>query len=101
MSALDEIYKLKELEFDAEVKFFFSESTVARRMKGAKGAVVSMHVHPCKGHLAILAKGRARLIRDDVATDHEAGDCMEIKKGERHGILFLEDSIWFCIDAEE
>ncbi len=102
MSAiLDSLYDVKGLEFDPEVMFFECEDTIVRRMRGPKGAGVSMHVHESKGHLAILAKGRARLLTESGERECFAGDCIEIKKGERHGIVFLEDSIWFCIQSED
>jgi len=86
--------------FDPTVTFFTSENTAVKRMEGKAGNGVAMHVHPTKPHLSILAKGEARVFRDSGYTNHVAGDCIEILAGEKHGILFLTDCVWFCINAE-
>lgn len=99
---LDQIYKIAgTFEIDPQVTFFSMDDLIVRRMSGPANAVFPMHVHQTRGHLSILAKGRAKVIRDSGETEYQAGDCIEIAAGERHGIVFLEPSIWFCLGAED
>lgn len=99
---LNKLYeKVGTFEVNPDVQFFSMDGLIVRRMSGPAGAVFPMHVHPNKGHLSILAVGRAQVIRDSGITDHEAGDCIEIAPSERHGIVFVTACIWFCLGAED
>lgn len=64
-----------------------------------KDAAVAIHVHDFD-HLSILAKGRVVIFTDEKRTEHEAGDWIEMKSGARHGIVALEDAVWFCINVD-
>lgn len=99
MTELDAIYEIKGFEFDPNVTHFFCGNVYAKRMSLPKGAVVSMHVHKYD-HLSIVAKGRVRVLTDEGEQEYGAGDCLQVKAGVRHGIVGLEDSIWFCINSD-
>ncbi len=49
----------------------------------------------------ILAKGKVKVVVDDEVFDIEAPHCFNIKANKHHGVLALEDCVWYCIHATD
>ena len=62
----------------------------------ARGEAIEQHAHDF-GHFSILARGA--VLYNDVRIT--APYCFHVKKGTRHGIVALEDCVWYCINKEE
>ena len=80
----------------------FSDGLYAKEIPLKKGSFAVQHKHEYS-HLSILAKGRV-LVKIDESDDVEefvAPACINIEAGKHHGIMALEDSVWFCIHATE
>lgn len=78
------------------IEHFFSDGLYAKKMLLPKDHSALTHSH-AYSHLSILAKGKVIVTTDDVQEEYTAPTCIEIKAGINHGILALEDSVWFCI----
>lgn len=104
-SSLDLLYKDMPAEPDGteeELAHFFGTAVYARRVRIRKDSVARFHVHSYD-HLAIVAIGHGRLMKDTGIVEVKAGDCVEIKTGERHAFLADEDLVFYCVhgDVEE
>lgn len=104
--SLDLLYKDMPAEPDGteeDLAHFFGTAVYARRVTVRKDEIARFHVHNSYAHLAIVAVGRGRLMRDTEIIQVKAGDCVEIKAGERHAFQADEDLIFFCVhgDVEE
>jgi quercetin dioxygenase-like cupin family protein len=101
--ALDELYKAPiDAPGDAgeNISHFFGAGVYARRGRIRKGNVVRFHVHN-HDHLSIVAVGSGTLLKENGPVKVNAGDCIEVKAGERHAFEADEDLVFFCIHSGE
>lgn len=80
------------------IKHHFSSGLYAKETVFPKGSQLVQHKHNYD-HLSILAKGKVVVVVDDKEEVIEAPACIEIKADKHHGVLALEDCVWFCIHA--
>jgi len=85
---------------DINTKHHFNSGVYAREMHIPKGYVVEGHKHKFD-HMSILASGKVRVIVDQKETTHIAPCVLNIKAGQVHQILALQDSDWFCVHASD
>jgi quercetin dioxygenase-like cupin family protein len=78
----------------------FSSGLYAKECVFPKGAQIVQHKHNYD-HLSILAKGKVLVVTDDEETEVVAPACLNIKANKHHGVLALEDCIWYCIHATD
>ena len=83
-----------------EIAHHFSDNLYAKETFIPKDAILKQHKH-AYSHLSILAKGSVVVNKEGDLTVYKAPTCIEIEKGISHGVLALEDSIWYCIHATE
>lgn len=86
-----------QFDFDPHTKHHFSDHLYAKEMIIPKGAFVVQHKHNYS-HFGLLAKG-AVVVRVDGREDkvYAAPACINIEAGINHGVIAIEDSVWFCI----
>ena len=82
------------------IKHHFSDNLYAKECVIPKGTQLVQHKHNYD-HLSILAKGKVVVVEDNTETIIEAPACINIKANKHHGILALEDCVWFCIHATD
>jgi quercetin dioxygenase-like cupin family protein len=76
----------------------FSSNLYAKECVFPKGAQIVQHKHNYD-HLSILAKGKVMLLEDDKEIEVTAPACINIKADKHHGVLALEECVWYCIHA--
>ena len=89
-----------KFECDLGTLHHFSDGLYAKEMKIPKNYSAGMHSHKYS-HLSILAKGQVIVKTDHTEQTYTAPACIEIKAHIYHGIIALEDSVWFCVHATE
>lgn len=82
------------------IRHHFSDNLYAKESIFPKGSQIIQHKHKYD-HLSILAKGKVILVIDDKEEIIEAPACINIKADKHHGVLALEDCVWFCIHATD
>jgi len=82
------------------IQHHFSDNLYAKECHFPKGAQLVQHKHNYD-HLSILAKGKVVLVEGDKEEIIEAPACINIKADKHHGVLALEDCVWFCIHATD
>ena len=80
------------------IAHFFSEGVYAKQMLLLENHSAPTHVHKYD-HLSILAHGRVVIAVDGKQLIYSAPACIEIKAGQEHSILAVEDSVFYCIHA--
>jgi quercetin dioxygenase-like cupin family protein len=90
---------LKE-QIDRDTVHHFSSGVYAKQMFLPKGAVALTHKHKYD-HLSILAQGAVVLETPEGRQLYRAPVAVTIRAGVAHGIMALEDSVWFCIHATD
>jgi quercetin dioxygenase-like cupin family protein len=80
------------------IKHFFSDGVYAKETMFPKGAQLIQHKHNYD-HLSILAKGKVMVVVDDAEFEVSAPACFNIEANKHHGVLALEDCVWYCIHA--
>ena len=81
-----------------EVAHYFSDGVYCKMMFLLKDHSAPTHVHKYD-HLSILAYGRVVIAVNGNQLIYTAPACIEIKAGQEHSILAVEDSIFYCIHA--
>ena len=81
-----------------EVTHFFSDGVYAKQMLLLENHSAQTHVHKYD-HLSILAYGRVVIAVDGKQIIYNAPACIEIKAGQEHSILAVEDSVFYCVHA--
>jgi quercetin dioxygenase-like cupin family protein len=76
----------------------FSSGLYAKECMFPKGAQIVQHKHNYD-HLSILAKGKVMVVVDDKEIEVSAPACLKIEADKHHGVLALEDCVWYCIHA--
>jgi quercetin dioxygenase-like cupin family protein len=82
------------------IKHHFSDNLYAKECIFPKGSQIIQHKHNYD-HLSILAKGKVALVVDGAHEVIDAPACLNIKADKHHGVLALEDCVWFCIHATD
>jgi quercetin dioxygenase-like cupin family protein len=80
------------------IKHHFSDNLYAKECFFPKGSQLIQHKHNYD-HLSILAKGKVVVLYDQKEEVVEAPACLNIEANKHHGVLALEDCVWFCIHA--
>jgi len=80
------------------INHYFSDGLYAKETLFKKGSAIVQHKHKYD-HLAILAKGKVILSVDDKNKIIKAPFCFNITKDKHHGVIALEDCVWYCIHA--
>ncbi len=88
------------IEFDPCVVHHFAAGVYAKQMTLPANHYAVKHVHSYD-HMSILAQGRVTVDVDGVVQEYAAPACICIKAGQKHRIVAVEDSVWFCIHASE
>ena len=76
----------------------FSSGLYAKETVFPKGSQLIQHKHSYD-HLSILAKGKVLLVTDDKEIEITAPACLNILANKHHGVVALEDCVWYCIHA--
>jgi quercetin dioxygenase-like cupin family protein len=87
-------------QIDQNTIHHFSSGVYAKQMLLPKGAIALTHKHKYD-HLSILAQGRVVLETPEGRQMYCAPAAVTIRAGVSHGIMALEDSVWFCIHATD
>jgi quercetin dioxygenase-like cupin family protein len=88
------------VEADCVIKHHFSDNLYAKECVFPKGAQLVQHKHNYN-HLSILAKGKVIVVVGDKEEIIEAPACINITADKHHGVLALEECVWFCIHATD
>ena len=88
------------IEFDPCVVHHFAAGVYAKQMTLPANHYAVKHTHDYD-HLSILAAGHVYVDIDGDVTEYQAPACITIKAGQKHKIVAIEDSSWFCIHATD
>lgn len=88
------------IEFDPCVVHHFAAGVYAKQMTLPANHYAEKHVHSFD-HMSILGQGRVVVTVDGKDSEYSAPACICIKAGQKHRIVALEDSVWFCIHATD
>lgn len=88
------------IEVDLGVRHHFSSHVYAKEMHLPANHFARSHKH-AYDHLSILAKGKAIVVCDGVASEYTSPACIEIKAGIEHAIHAVSDITWFCVHATD
>ena len=83
-----------------DVIHHFSDGLYAKETFIPKDMILKQHEHTYS-HLSILAKGSVVLNKEGDLIVYKAPCCINIKKDISHGVLALEDCVWYCIHATD
>lgn len=83
-----------------EIIHHFSDGLYAKETFIPKGMILKQHKH-IYSHLSILAKGSVVVNRNEELTTFKAPCCIDIEKNISHGVLALEDCVWYCIHTTD
>jgi quercetin dioxygenase-like cupin family protein len=83
---------------DYQITHHFGPAVYAKQMHLAAGQAVATHKHRFD-HLSILARGRAVVEVDGVATSYSGPAGITIAAGREHTITAITAIDWFCIHA--
>jgi len=84
----------------AEVVHHFSDGLYAKETFIPKDMILKQHQHNYS-HLSILAKGSVVVNKNNDLIVYKAPCCIEIEKEISHGVLALEDCVWYCVHATD
>lgn len=82
------------------INHYFSSGLYAKETMFPKGSQLIQHKHNYD-HLSILAKGKVLVVVDDNEFEISAPACLNILANKHHGVLALEDCVWYCIHATD
>ena len=86
---------------ELEVEHHFADNLYSKEIRIPRGVFLASHSHTYS-HLSFLAKGRVIVKTDEgEAKIYSAGACINIAAGVNHGVLALEDAVWFCTHATD
>jgi quercetin dioxygenase-like cupin family protein len=88
------------IEFDPCVVHHFAAGVYAKQMSLPANHYAVKHVHS-HDHMSILAQGHVTVDVDGVVQEYKAPACICIKAGQKHRIVAVKDSVWFCIHATD
>lgn len=88
------------IDIDLQVQHHFSDGLYAKQMVLLKNHFAITHAHKYD-HLSILASGKVVVEVDGVRGEYTAPACINIRAGQKHTIVSLEDAVWFCVHATE
>jgi quercetin dioxygenase-like cupin family protein len=80
------------------INHHFSSGLYAKEVMFEKGTRLIQHKHNYD-HLSILAKGKVIVLVDDKEFEVTAPACLNIEANKHHGVIALEDCVWYCIHA--
>ena len=80
------------------IAHFFSDGIYAKQILLLENDTAQTHVHQYD-HLSILAYGKVVIAVDGKQLIYIAPACIEIKAGQAHSILAVENSVFYCIHA--
>lgn len=80
-------------QVECPVREYFAPGLYAREITIPKGAVIVGAVHRTQ-NMAVLSRGRLRLVTDSGSKEIEAHHVMTVNPGGRNAAVALEDSIW-------
>ena len=83
-----------------EIVHHFSDGLYAKETFIPKDMILKQHKHNYS-HLSILAKGSVVVNKDGDIVVYKAPCCIEIEKEISHGVLALEDCVWYCVHATD
>ena len=83
-----------------EIVHHFSDGLYAKETFIPKDMILKQHQHTYS-HLSILAKGSVVVNKDGEIVVYKAPCCINIEKDIAHGVLALEDCVWYCIHATD
>jgi len=83
-----------------DVIHHFSDGLYAKETFIPKDMILKQHEHTYS-HLSILAKGSVVLNKEGDLIVYKAPCCINIEKDISHGVLALEDCVWYCIHATD
>ena len=83
-----------------EIQHHFSDGLYAKETFIPYDTFLMQHKHNYS-HLSILAKGSVVVNKDGDLTVYRAPCCIDIEKEISHGVLALEDCVWYCIHATD
>jgi len=83
-----------------EIVHHFSDGLYAKETFIPKDMILKQHKHNYS-HLSILAKGSVVVNKEGDLTVYKAPCCIDIEKEISHGVLALEDCVWYCIHATD
>ena len=83
---------------DLGIVHHFSAGVYAKEMHLPAGHYAETHEHNYD-HMSLLVKGRVRVELAGKVTEYNAPAVVHIAAGQKHKILALTDSGWFCIHA--
>ena len=83
-----------------EIIHHFSDGLYAKETFIPKGMILKQHEHTYS-HLSILAKGSVVVNKNEELITFKAPCCIDIEKNISHGVLALEDCVWYCIHATD
>ena len=84
----------------AGVVHHFSDGLYAKETFIPKDMILKQHQHNYS-HLSILAKGSVVVNKNNDLIVYKAPCCIEIEKEISHGVLALEDCVWYCVHATD
>jgi quercetin dioxygenase-like cupin family protein len=88
------------IEFDPCVVHHFAAGVYAKQMTLPANHYAVKHVHSYD-HMSILAQGRVSVDVEGEVQEYVAPSCIVVKAGQKHHIVAIEDSVWFCVHATE
>lgn len=89
-----------EIEEFLGIRHHFADGLYAKEAFFPKGAQIVQHKHHYE-HLSVLAKGKVVVVYEDKEEIVDAPACLVIGANKHHGVLALEDCVWYCIHATD
>lgn len=80
-------------QVECPIREHFSPGLYAREITIPKGACIIGAIHKTQ-NMAVLSRGRLRVITDGGAVEIEAHAVMTVHPGTRNAVFALEDSVW-------
>lgn len=88
------------IEIDLCVVHHFAGGVYAKQMVLPANHYAVKHSHDYD-HLSILSSGKVMVDIDGESAEYTAPACITIKANQKHRIVAIEDSVWFCIHATD
>jgi len=80
-------------QVDCPVRHYFAPGLYAREITIPKNTVLTGAVHKTE-NLAVLSKGKLRLVTDDGTVEISAPHTVRVMPGQKNAAYALEDSVW-------
>lgn len=80
-------------QVECRIREHFAPGLYAREITIPKGAVLIGAIHKTR-NMAVLSRGRLRVVTDNGAVEIEAHSVMTVEPGSRNAVVALEDSVW-------